>query len=99
MFTKPFDRIPKTLVKDYGNGGENELHAYFPFTEKSGGFQLPVLLVVFLKTAEMIYIGAVELEVESLPNHPNLIVRQAEKALEWDHMKEQLYLNKEIIMT
>ncbi|MFE4131672.1 hypothetical protein [Peribacillus sp. YIM B13482] len=58
-----------------------------------------VLLVVFLKTAEMIYIGAVELEVESLPNHPNLIVRQAEKALEWDHMKEQLYLNKEIIMT
>ena len=49
---------------------------------------MPVLLVVFLKTAEMIYIGAVELEVESLPNHPNLIVRQAEKALEWDHMKE-----------
>ncbi|MDW7617510.1 hypothetical protein SC499_23230 [Peribacillus simplex] len=60
---------------------------------------MPVLLVVFLKTAEMIYIGAVKLKEESLPNHPNLIVRQAEKALEWEHMKEQLYLNKEIIMT
>ncbi|RRN72286.1 hypothetical protein EI200_08770 [Peribacillus simplex] len=60
---------------------------------------MPIVLAVILNTAEMIYIGAVELEEESLPNHLNLIVRQAEKALDWDHMKEQLYLNKEIIMS
>ncbi|MFB7637826.1 helix-turn-helix domain-containing protein [Peribacillus butanolivorans] len=45
-------------------------------------------------------IAALKLEEESLLSHSNLIEREAEKASEWDHMKEQLYLKyKEIIVT
>ncbi|MED3983100.1 hypothetical protein P4646_03205 [Peribacillus simplex] len=40
-----------------------------------------------------------KLEEESLTAHSNLIEKEAEKASEWDHMKEQLYLKyKEIIV-
>ncbi|MBO0999318.1 helix-turn-helix domain-containing protein [Bacillus sp. SD075] len=37
--------------------GENELHAYFPYFEKSGGLQLSVPLVVNLKTVGMIHLA------------------------------------------
>lgn len=45
-------------------------------------------------------IAVLKLEEHSAISHSNLIDREAEKASEWDHIKEQLYLTyKELIVT